>query len=197
MRKRLFLVTGKPGSGKSTASELAAQKLPDTYYFSIGDELRAIGLHHKPSHFSVEIQGYRAELTLHKPVPPHLAVQVFEECVDTSAEHAIIVDGYPQYADRLPMFHDSLTRARATVEAICKIDVSDDIAKARLTHRKQRSVEVTEDDDYIRMRLDGYQKNVVPTIEALTLHYPLRIIDGDQTQEEVANKLIEIIKSYS
>jgi len=62
--KELLLVTGKPGSGKSTVSELAAAQFIDCYYFSMGDEIRARGLNGKPSRYSDELKKYKTELTL-------------------------------------------------------------------------------------------------------------------------------------
>jgi adenylate kinase family enzyme len=79
--KELILVAGKPGSGKTTAAKTVSEILSDSYYFSIGDELRAIGLEGKSSALSVEVSQYAAELRSHLPLPAHLAHRVLEKCI--------------------------------------------------------------------------------------------------------------------
>lgn len=196
MTKKLYLVHGKPGCGKTTASKLAALKLGEAYHFSIGDELRARVFDGKPSRYSAELQRYSEELRQSLPVPPHLASLVFEECVETSPYDTIIVDGYPQYPDRLPGFDQTLQKVGARVLAVCVINVSDDIARQRITGRAQRNANVLENEAYITKRLQGYQKNVVPTIDVLSQEYPVENINGDQTPEAIAHDLVAIMNAH-
>jgi adenylate kinase family enzyme len=194
--KELILVAGKPGSGKTTAAKTASEILGDTYYFSIGDELRAIGLEGRPSRLSAEIAQYTDELRNHLPLPAHLAHLVLEECVLSSSDTLIIVDGYPQYQDRLPAFEATLGGLSARVLVVCEIDVNDDIARSRLRNRKDRIEDLTEDAAFIDKRLVGYQRNAIPTIEQLAQQYPLRKVDGLSSRQEVANKLVQTITEY-
>lgn len=193
----LILVHGKPGSGKSTVSRLAAEQLGNVYHFSIGDELRARALHDKPSRHSSELKQYAEELRQALPVPPHLASLVFEECIETSPHQIVIVDGYPQYADRLPKFNETLEHVQAKVREICIIDVSDETARERIKGRSQRTAKVTEDEAYIQKRLDGYTKNVVPTIEVLSHEYPVHRLNGETDPQSVADQLLKIISYYN
>lgn len=196
MATELFLVHGKPGSGKSTVSKLAAEQLGNVYHFSIGDELRARALHDKPSRHSEELKQYAEELRQALPVPPHLASLVFEECIETSPHQTVIVDGYPQYADRLPGFNETIERVGGKVLAICLIDVSDDTAARRIKGRTQRSTVVAEDEAYINKRLAGYNNNVLPTIGVLSQDYPVHTINGELDVQSVASELANIIQSY-
>ena len=195
MSKILFLVAGKPGSGKSTASKLAATKLGNVYHFSMGDELRARGLFGKASKHSEEAKRYANEMKQSLPVPASLSAKVFEECVQTSPYDTIIVDGYPQYQDRLLGFSETIERVDATIAAIFKIDISDKVAFERLSNRKQRT-DAEEDHAYIAKRLQGYIANVVPTVSILAKDYPLIVIDGNQPPEQVAADLEINIKTY-
>lgn len=195
MSKVLFLVTGKPGSGKSTASKMAAERLGNVYHFSMGDELRARGLFDKPSRHSEEAKQYAHEMKHSLPVPASLSAKVFEECVQTSPYDTIVVDGYPQYKDRLDGFNETMQRVNATVAAILRIDIPDEVAFERLSNREQRA-DVEEDSAYISKRLQGYTVNVVPTIAALAKDYPLVNIDGDQPPEQVAAELESAIKAH-
>ena len=194
--KKLILVAGRPGSGKTTAAKTVSSTLSNSYYFSIGSELRAIGLEGRPSALSSEITQYGYELRNHLPLPAHLAHHVLEECILRSSAELIIIDGYPQYQDRLPEFKATLARVAADVLAICEISVTDDIARLRLQSREDRIKDIEEDTEFINKRLAGYQQNALPTIEQLARRYPLRKIDGSLSKQEVAQNLMLTIKKY-
>lgn len=196
MTKELFLIAGKPGSGKSTVSMLAAARLGDAYHFSMGDEIRARALDGKSSQYGRELSKYTAEIKAALPIPPHLAAGVFEECIATSPAGTIIVDGYPQYPDRLVGFGETLERVGAKVLAICHIDIADEIAASRIMGRGRRFSDVTENASYIAKRLEGYRNNVLPTIETLSRQYPVHVIDGEQAPDAVAEELSKIINDY-
>jgi adenylate kinase len=195
MTKQLILVHGKPGCGKSTASRLTAEKLGDVYHFSMGDELRARALEGKPSKHSQALMEQAEALRQALPVPPQIAADVFEECVETSPYDTIIVDGYPQYPDRMPRFNETLGDVGAKVLAIAIIDVPDELAAERIRGRGQRAASVSEDDAYITKRLAGYVQNVEPTIEVLSSHYPVYHIDGSGSPDQVAAGIMNIVQA--
>ncbi|MDB5166386.1 MAG: adk [Candidatus Saccharibacteria bacterium] len=195
MAKQLFLVSGKPGSGKTTVSELAAQDL-GVYHFSMGEELRLRTLHGKPSRFSQALAEHAETLKQHLPLPADLLASVFEECIETSPRDIIIIDGYPQYPDRLPRFQQTLDDTGSVVRAICSIDVSDDIARKRMAGRADRASDVAENEAFVTKRLNGFVTNVTPTITVLAATHPAHTIDGSQSPETVAADLVEIIRSY-
>lgn len=191
--RRLLIITGKPGSGKSTAAALATRQLANTVHFSVGDELRAIGLHGKPSALSTELSSYSTELKLHRPVPPELTTNVFEECVTRSQQENIIFDGYPQYANLLPGFEAAVMRLDVSVIGVCHVKVSDAVARARLASRGRRSPNVIEDKQYLDWRLLSYRENTIPTIQKLATRYPVFTIDGSQQVPAIAAALTAII----
>lgn len=195
MGKQLFLVQGKAGSGKTTASALAAVQLGGVYHFSMGEEVRARALHGKASRYSTELKQYAQELKQALPIPAHLAKLVFEECVQTSPYDTIIVDGYPQYPDRLPSFNATLQKLDAQVLAVGLIEIPDATARQRLHGRSRRS-NVVEDDAYISKRLASYKQNVIPVIEAFAQIYPVHAIDGSLGSPQVASQLVKLIQSY-
>lgn len=196
MTKNVFLVSGKPGSGKTTASRLAAEKLGSVYHFSIGQEARDRVLGGKQSRHTAKLAPYAEELRQHRSIPPELISLVVAECIEDSPYPTIIADGYPQYRDRIPSFESTLLSAGAEVLAICQINVSDEVAARHLAGRAQRVEGVPEDDAYIRKRLDGYYQEVAPTIEILSKQYPLHVVDGNQSPEAVADGLVAVIDQY-
>jgi adenylate kinase family enzyme len=195
MTKKLFLVAGKPGSGKSTVSRLAAAQLGEAYHFSMGDEIRARALHGKPSRFSEQLKTCVDAIKAALPIPHELVTGMFEECIADSPTDTIIVDGYPQYPDRLPAFDETNARVDAEVQAVCIIDVSDSVARTRLLNREGRFADVAEDEAYVAKRLAGFTKNVVPTIEVLAKQYHVHHIDGSAKPEAVAAALVAIIQN--
>lgn len=195
--KKLLIIVGKPGSGKSTTAAMATRQIANAFHFSVGDELRAIGLHGKASALSSELSGYSTELKFHRPVPPELATKVFEECVASSQQENIIVDGYPQYANLLPGFEEAVMRLYVSVIGVCHVTVPDAVARARLTSRGQRSPDVVENEQYLDGRLLSYRENTIPTIEKLAARYPVFTIDGSQQARAIADALAAIISAAS
>ena len=192
------MVGGKPGSGKSTATKLAAELIGNIYYFSMGDEIRARGLDGKASIYKDELELLAEDLRQSKPVPAHLASGVFEECIEQSPYDRILVDGYPQHYNRLPGFNESLEKVGGKVLAVFKIDVDDQTASQRLKTRTKRFVEVGENDDaYIDHRLKQYRENIAPALDILAEQYPMHVIDGARKPEGVAKSIVDLVGQYT
>lgn len=190
-------MTGKPGSGKSTTSALAAKQIGNVYHFSIGEELRARAIDGKTSRYSGQIKLHADALKLHLPIPADMTAKIFEECIADSPYDTIIVDGYPQYIDRLPGFETNVAAASARVLAICRINIDDSVAASRLRSRGQRSEDVVETNNFIANRLKNYYTNIIPTIETLSQSYLVETIDGNRLPLEVATDLAAIVKRYT
>src|SRR5689334_20682301 len=96
IKNELLLVAGKPGTGKSTASELAASKIEDARHLSMGNRLRGISSGEIPSRYSEELRAFQQNLAQGQPSPPGFANLVLREFMDMQ-KGLVIFDGIPRY----------------------------------------------------------------------------------------------------
>jgi adenylate kinase family enzyme len=199
-KTELIIIGGKPYSGKTSLSKLLGEnkdiKIP-IRVLSMGERLRAIGSGKIKSNYTELLANSTDALKHHFAVPKEAALAIFEEFVAEQPDSLIILDGFPRYPDRLEGFEQSINRLKAKVLAVCRVDVDDSVVFERSKNREQRYADVAEDDSFIQKRLEDYQLNVLPTLNALAHESNLYVLDGTKVFDTNLSKLWEIINSES
>ena len=182
MPKKLILLIGAPGSGKSTDAQMIAEKHSgEITSYSTGDLIKA------------EVEKGTAIGNIAKSfvlkgdlAPTQVVVEMIVDAINNAPTSVILLDGFPGKEKQLQYFCDYIfNNNKIDVISVLEIKVNDDLAKRRWL-ASGRSEEVFEHD------LASYKESLIE-IEA---HYSkkdiLKVIDGERDLDVV----IEDIDTY-
>lgn len=193
--KKLFLIIGAPGSGKTTDASIIAEKNDSIVHYSTGDMLREeVGF---GSELGKEIESYISKGAL---VPLEIIVNTIVSAISNAPVDNVLIDGYPRSTEQMTAF-DALVSKEDNIElaSVIEVRVSKDVAKERILGRaagaklgKERS------DDSIEVFLDRMKIYTDPLAEIQDFYTKkslLEVIDGARTLEEVVADMEAFVKS--
>lgn len=179
--KRIYLLIGGPGSGKtSTMQHLQAM---DISHFSIGAMYRELS--QESSDLGNEIKSY---IDKGQVVPIKIAQQVIERFIKNGKE-VIVIDAFPRNMEQLHMFNIAI-KGKAELCKVIELMVDEQEAIKRITNRARG----TDDDPMLfqeRMRVYDCE------IEEIRRYYKSQdkyiSIESNTKISETAEKLKSII----
>ncbi len=175
MSKKLILLIGAPGSGKSTDAKLIAEKhAKEISAYSTGELIKA------------EVQkgtaiGNIAKSFVEKGelVPTQVVVEMIVDAINKAPTSVILLDGFPGKEKQLQYFCDYIfNNNKIEVISVLEIKVSDEVAR-------KRWIDSGRDEAIFENELKSY-KGSLAEIEA---HYDeknvLKVIDGERDLDAV------------
>ncbi|MGX2985335.1 adenylate kinase [Helicobacter sp. 23-1048] len=188
--KKLFLIIGAPGSGKTTDAQIIAKNNADSIvHYSTGELLRA-------EVASGSEQGKLIDSFVSKGnlVPLSIVVGTIIEALKNAPKDIILIDGYPRSVEQMHALQDELERQNDVVlEAVIEVEVSEEVARERVLGRARGA------DDNIEVfnnRMEVYRK---PLKEIRTFYDEknglLYTVNGERTIEEIVADMEEFIKN--
>jgi adenylate kinase len=130
--KKLFLIIGAPGSGKTTDASIIAEKNSDKIvHYSTGDMLRKeVG---SGSALGQEIESYISKGAL---VPLEIIVNTIVSAINNAPVPNVLIDGYPRSVEQMTAF-DALVEKEDNIElaSVIEVRVSEQVAKERILGR--------------------------------------------------------------
>ncbi len=193
--KKLFLIIGAPGSGKTTDASIIAEKNENIVHYSTGDMLReevASG-----SELGKEIESYISRGAL---VPLDIIVNTIVSAINNAPVSNVLIDGYPRSVEQMTAF-DELVAKEDNIElaSVIEVRVSEEVARQRILGRREQAApgEERSDDseEVFNDRMKIYTEPLAKIQKFYTEKNLLKVIDGARTLEEVVADMEAFVKS--
>jgi len=196
MAKKLFLIIGAPGSGKTTDAEIIAERNSESIvHYSTGEMLRqevAGG-----SELGREIESYISRGAL---VPLKIVIDTIVTAVKNAPRDTVLIDGFPRSTEQMEALDEILAEeSDVDLRAVIEVHVSEQVAKERILGRAEEA-EIKRSDDseevfYDRMKI---YLEPLPAIEKFYRERKLlKVIDGERAIEPIVDEMEAFVKEHS
>lgn len=188
MSKKLFLIIGAPGSGKTTDASIIAQKNSDKIvHYSTGDMLReevASG-----SELGQTIESHISKGSL---VPLKIIIDTIISAINNAPTNVILIDGYPRSTEQMTAL-DEILANQSDIELVSVIEVrvSKAVAKERILGRAAEA-EVVRSDDSVEVFYDRMKIYTDPLADIQGFYTDknlLKVIDGERTLDVIVEDM--------
>lgn len=187
--KKLFLIIGAPGSGKTTDAQIIAQRNSDTIvHYSTGDLLR-------DEVASGSERGHQIDSFISKGliVPIEIAIETIVTAIKNAPSDIVLFDGYPRSHEQMNALNTFLLDEKS-VELISVIEVvvSEEVARDRVLGRARG-----EDDkaEVFNNRMRVYTEPLMDIQNFYGAKNLLKKINGERSIDEIVDEMENFIKS--
>lgn len=187
--KKLFLIIGAPGSGKTTDAQLIAKNNAEKIvHYSTGDLLRE-------EVASGSEQGKLIDSFVSKGnlVPLDIVVDTIINAMNNAPKDVILIDGYPRSVEQMEAL-DSKLRAQSQVKLVNVIEVvvSEEVAKERVLGRARGA---DDNAEVFKNRMSVYLTPLKDIQNFYNNHNLLHKINGERSIEEIVSDMEAFIKA--
>lgn len=187
--KKLILIIGAPGSGKTTDAELIAEQNKDIIkHYSTGDLLRdevASG-----SERGKIIDGFISKGNI---VPIEIAIETIISAIRTTQMDTIIIDGYPRSNEQMNALDQYLAKEEdIELISVIEVEVSEQTARDRVLGRARGA---DDNDEVFNNRMKVYTDPLADIQSFYTKQNLLKKISGEASIEEVVTEMETFIKT--
>jgi adenylate kinase len=185
--KKLFLIIGAPGSGKTTDAELIAKQNDAITHYSTGDMLRAEVA--SGSEIGEELDSYMSKGLI---VPIQMAIKTITNAIKNAPTDIIIIDGYPRSMEQLNALNEYLYADSLELCSVIEVSVSEETARDRVLGRARGADDNTEVFDN---RMKVYTEPLTQIQAFYSAKNLLHVISGEGTIKEIVTEMSEFINS--
>ena len=186
--KKLFLIIGAPGSGKTTDAELIAKANERVTHYSTGDMLRAEAA--SGSDLGKEIDSYISRGAI---VPIGIAIETILNAIKSAPTDNVIIDGYPRSIEQMDALEEYLAKEESLVlTSVIEVAVSEETARDRVLGRARGADDNTTVFDN---RMKVYLEPLAQIQEFYSSKNMLKVISGEGTIEAIVQEMKTFIES--
>jgi len=189
--KKLFLIIGAPGSGKTTDAQIIAKRNSDLIaHFSTGELLREEVK--KATPLGAIISSY---IDKGKLVPLDIVLDTIINAIKKSDKKIIIIDGFPRSVEQMNALDDILSKNKdIKLKSVIEVVVGENIAKERVLGRARGA---DDNEEVFNNRMRVYLEPLPQIEEFYKKRGLLKKIDGERSIEEIVDEIEEFIKNRS
>lgn len=182
-----LVVLGPPGSGKGTQARRVAERY-SIPHVSTGDVLRAESASGTP--MGDEIRSFLSSGTL---VPDRVVGGLVQSRLDRAdCARGFLLDGFPRNLEQVALLDGLLAEMGRGLERVVVIDVSDEVAVARLT-AGPASLLGEHRDDVARTRIASWRQHAADVTGLYRDRGLLLEVDGDRPPDEVTDAVLRAV----
>lgn len=186
--KKLFLIIGAPGSGKTTDAELIAKKHDHITHYSTGDMFRAEVV--SGSERGKEIESYISKGNL---VPIAIVIETIVGAIKKAPTDTVIIDGYPRSNEQMTELDSYLSNEESvSLIDVIEVTVSEETARDRVLGRARGA---DDNNEVFDNRMKVYTEPLADIQKFYEAKNLLKKIDGEGSIESIVAEMDAYIQS--
>ena len=186
--KKLFLIIGAPGSGKTTDAELIAKNHENITHYSTGDMFRAEVS--SGSELGKILNSYMSAGNL---VPIEVAIKTIVNAIKKAPTPVIVIDGYPRSIEQMEALDNYLaTDNEVELVNVIEVEVSENVARDRVLGRARGA---DDNNEVFDNRMKVYTEPLADIQGFYQSKNLLTKINGERTIEEIVADMDKFIQS--